>query len=546
MVLGRQKPLEARFCTPVVAAYVVGVLNMPFAQQLVRAVQPDDVYEWAFVAAVLLTFFLIAHLVIQTLSRPYLLKTALVMLLPLCAAATYFMSEYGLPINTGLAIAALETDRAEARDLLTPKLWTYVIGLGVLPALIVAWLPMTWPQWRVEFRQKCTVLAASLLAVAAIAGIFSQNVTSVFREQHHLVQYVTPYNMAAASVGAMRRKAGKFGPALAVAAFGHDARPVGALARAGTRSLTVLVIGETARADHFALNGYARDTTPGLSTVDGLLNFTNVESCGTLTADSLPCLFSGVGRAATARDIAARQENLLDILKRAGLDVMWRDNQSGCKGVCARVTTASTVEARDTNYCSTGECHDEILLHDLKSKIQSLKGHAVIVLHMMGSHGPAYAKRYPKAFEVFSPACESSQFSRCTHNEIVNAYDNTIRYTDFVLHQLIQDLDAGDASGVPTAMLYVSDHGELLGENNVYLHGMPFMFAPKAQTHVPMVMWLSGGYKRQFGLDAACLNGKRNNPIKHDHFFHTVLGLLDVATKVRDERLNLVADCRHD
>jgi lipid A ethanolaminephosphotransferase len=544
--IGRQRPLEARVCTPAVAAYVVAVLNVPFGQQLVRAVRPNTAYEYAFVAGIFLAFFLITHLVVQVFSRPYLLKTFVAVVLPMSAAATYFMSEYGLPINTGLAIAALETDKAEARDLITLKLLAYVAGLGVLPALVFARLPMTWPDWRSEIWPKSKVLVASLIAIGAIAGLFFKNVTSVFREQQHIVQYFTPYNVLNASVGALRRKAAGTIAAHAVAPFGEDAKPAGALTRAGMRSLTVLVIGETARADHFTLNGYARDTTPGLSKVNGLLNFTNVEACGTLTADSLPCIFSGVGRAGTSRDIAARQENLLDILKRAGLDVMWRDNQSGCKGVCARVTTESTLEAGDPAYCSTGECHDEILLRDLKSRLQNLKGHAVMVLHMMGSHGPAYSKRYPKSFEAFSPACETSQFSRCTREAIVNAYDNTIRYTDHVLHRLIQDLESGDASGVPTAMFYVSDHGESLGENNVYLHGMPFLFAPKAQTHVPMVMWLSGGFKKQFGIDAHCLTAKRDAAIKHDHFFHTVLGLLDVSTKVREDRLNLIADCRHD
>ncbi len=235
--------------------------------------------------------------------------------------------------------------------------------------------------------------------------------------------------------------------AAAVAPYGADAFRVSTAALDKPKSVTIVVIGETARADHFSLNGYARETNPQLAKVPGLLNFDQVHSCGTDTAQSLPCMFSGVGRANFSSDIALRQEGLLDVLQRAGVGVLWRENQAGCKGVCARVPTETLTDSKLPEFCGEGECHDTILLDGLEAKIAALDRDGVIVLHMMGSHGPAYSKRYPKMFEFFTPACQESQFSRCANQEIVNAYDNTIRYTDHVLAQLIELLAKNRNSG---------------------------------------------------------------------------------------------------
>jgi lipid A ethanolaminephosphotransferase len=542
MILKRlDKPMTASACAFLAAVFVAFALNVPFWQKLMAAVAPDDVFEWSFIASVAIGLVLALNLIFSLAGAPYFFKGLVAVVLPLTAGASYFMSEYGLPISTSLIVTAFETDRAEVRDLVTWKLIGYVLLLGVLPAALLLRQEVAWGTWRSRAWDGAKTIAASLAVIGILGLAFSNNFTSVFREQRHLAHYLAPYNVIASTRAALIRKA----PAAAVnvVPYGRDAVANGPLARRGTRSLTVLVVGETARADHFALNGYARDTNPGLSKVDGLIN---VQSCGTLTADSLPCMFSGAGRAGSYRDIAARQENLLDIFNRAGIDVTWRDNQSGCKGVCVRVRTEDVASANDPQYCGTGECHDEILLRGLDQKLASLNGHAVVVLHMMGSHGPAYAKRYPRKFEAFGPACETSQFSRCTLDHIINAYDNTIRYTDHVLARLIEILGAADQTGVATAMLYVSDHGESLGEKNLFLHGVPFPFAPKEQTHVPMVLWLSKAFTREFGIEHGCVATQKTAQLRHDHYFHSVLGMLDISTSVRDDKLNIFRDCRRD
>jgi len=180
----------------------------------------------------------------------------------------------------------------------------------------------------------------------------------------------------------------------------------------------------------------------------------------------------------------------------------------------------------------------------LQEKIDSMQGHSVVVLHMMGSHGPAYYKRYPASFERFQPACRESQFSRCERSEIINSYDNTIVYTDYVLSQVIELLQSNDRHGLPSAMIYASDHGESLGESNIYLHGLPYALAPDVQKHVPMLLWVSPKMQAEFHIDTACLKHRSHEPVSHDNFFHSVLGLLDVETDVYRPGLDIFASCR--
>jgi lipid A ethanolaminephosphotransferase len=193
--------------------------------------------------------------------------------------------------------------------------------------------------------------------------------------------------------------------------------------------------------------------------------------------------------------------------------------------------------------CRGDECYDEILLHGLQDYLDRQHRDTVIVLHMKGSHGPAYFKRYPSAFEFFTPACASIQLDRCSRQEIVNAYDNTLRYTDHVLSQTI-DLLRANAQRFDTAMLYVSDHGESLGENGLYLHGLPYAFAPQEQTHVPMLLWFSDGLRQRLGIDAACLSAHQHTPLSHHFIFHSILGLSNVQTAIYRPELDLFASCR--
>jgi lipid A ethanolaminephosphotransferase len=307
-----------------------------------------------------------------------------------------------------------------------------------------------------------------------------------------------------------------------------------------------MVVGETARAANFSLNGYSRLTNPELAQVPGLLNFGNMHSCGTATAVSLPCLFSGLGRAHYTQRSAQGQEGLLDVLRHAGIEVLWRDNNSGCKGVCDRVASEDvSVPLRGDPLCNDEECFDEILLRGLRQRIHDSRKDMVIVLHQKGSHGPAYWKRYPASFNRFGPACETSDLAKCSQTSIVAAYDNTMLYTDHVLARAIALLElSGREDGVDTAMMYFSDHGESLGENNLYLHGAPYFIAPEEQRHVPFMLWLSEGFRHRFKLDQTCLNARTGQQFNHDYIFHSTLGMLNISTAVYNPGLDLFNACR--
>ncbi|MND78955.1 Phosphoethanolamine transferase EptA [compost metagenome] len=383
-----------------------------------------------------------------------------------------------------------------------------------------------------------------MVSVGVIGGVALANyqgLASLFRNHHELRLMVVPSNYIGASFGYLREQvASAQQPFVKIA---EDAQKGDAWLGRSRKSLTVLVVGESARAQNFGVLGYGRNTTPELSKQKGLIAFTDVRSCGTETAVSVPCMFSDVGRKDYVASKAKNQEGLLDVLKRAGLNVIWRDNQSGCKGTCDRVTIQDVSNLKDPVLCANNECRDEILLQGLQNFIDTLQQDTVLVLHQMGSHGPEYFKRYPAEFEKFTPVCKSNALNKCSQESIVNAYDNTILYTDHVLSSLI-DILRKNQTHVDTAMLYLSDHGESLGEYNLFLHGTPYMMAPDQQKHVAMLAWFSDPYQRSFAVNTQCLNSQRGMPLSQDNLFHSMIGLLEVDTQTYNSQLDLFANCR--
>ncbi|MGB8814768.1 MAG: sulfatase-like hydrolase/transferase, partial [Paracoccaceae bacterium] len=194
------------------------------------------------------------------------------------------------------------------------------------------------------------------------------------------------------------------------------------------------------------------------------------------------------------------------------------------------------------DFCANGECDDGIFLGFLQETAAKMTEDTVIVLHQIGSHGPAYHVRYPDTYDVFQPSCQTGEFKDCSTEEITNAYDNTIAYTDHILAQTIDFLDSQDR--VLPSLIYASDHGESLGENGLFLHGAPYFMAPEFQTKVPMLIWMSDEYQSAFGIDDACLKAKVDLPISHDNWFHSILGMMDIQTEVRQDALDLFAGCR--
>jgi lipid A ethanolaminephosphotransferase len=210
--------------------------------------------------------------------------------------------------------------------------------------------------------------------------------------------------------------------------------------------------------------------------------------------------------------------------------------------VCDGLELERLDSSKDAALCNGERCLDEILLKDIESDLQKNPRDTVIVLHQLGNHGPAYFQRYPAAYRRFTPACETSDLGKCTREEIVNSYDNALLYTDHFLAETLRRLQAQTTHDA--AMIYVSDHGESLGEKGIYLHGLPYAIAPKEQTEVPMVMWLSPAFASSTGVDAQCLRQHASQPVSHDYLFHSILGFMRVKTSVYAPALDIAANCR--
>jgi lipid A ethanolaminephosphotransferase len=218
--------------------------------------------------------------------------------------------------------------------------------------------------------------------------------------------------------------------------------------------------------------------------------------------------------------------NVLDVLSRDGVAVIWRDNNSSSKGVADRVEYESFRNPASNPICDS-ECRDQGLLANLDEIVARHPGQDILlVLHTMGSHGPEYYRRYPGEFETFTPACKTNLLSRCSAEEIANAYDNSIVYTDYLIAKAIDSLKAyGDR--YHTSLLYISDHGESLGEGNVYLHGLPYAVAPGSQTHVPAIAWLPPNSNLSFEVSQR----NREDEYTHDDLYCTLLLAMDIATE---------------
>ncbi|MDH4161930.1 MAG: phosphoethanolamine--lipid A transferase [Nitrospirota bacterium] len=530
--------INAPALAAVCAAFIILVDNSLFWSSLFKVVDPRTAHGVLFAVAAfaILTGALTA--IFLLLSVSYLFQPLLMAVLILSSVIRYFSSGYGVIIDRVMLQSVLETDNREAAELLSAAFAVHVLLFGILPALAAALVRVRSRPLLKEITFRLASIGMALTVAAGAALLSYKDLTLMGREHKELRMAVNPLYAvySALTYGRHRERT----PA-AVAAIGTDAsrKP----ARPGKKkTVVILVVGETARSKEFSLNGYERNTNPFLEE-DGVISFTRAYACGTATAESLPCMFSHLDRTEYSVSKAAQFENVLDVLSRAGISVLWRDNNAGCKGVCARVTMEDLSHGSTDGVCTSGECYDEILLSGLPERLQSSDSDALIVLHQKGSHGPAYFKRHPENFSVFEPECSNSSPETCANNDIINAYDNTILYTDYFLHRTI-DLLRRNSGAYDTLLVYFSDHGESLGENGVYLHGLPYFLAPEEQTRVPLILWMSKGYAANQNLDQECLQAKRHEQFSHSNIFHTLLGAFDVRTDVYRQNRDIFAQCR--
>lgn len=488
--------------------------------------------------------FIFNFMILSFVSAHKLLKPALIIILCISSLTAYFIDTYHVAIDISMIQNIAETDFHETHDLITLKLLAYFLLLGVLPALLLAKLNIKYVLSVKSILHYFTRLLGSLLALGLLLSIFYKDISIMARENRDLRYYINSASLVFSalkfSVAALQ-SAKESGP---IKPLGLDAQRTIIIHDNNTRKkIFVLIIGETARAANIGLGGYHRDTSPYTSQQD-IIYFNHVNSCGTATAISLPCMFSHLTQAKYDETQAAHQENLLDIAQHAGLDVQWFDNNSGCKGVCDRVSYhIASLASPESLYCNDDDCYDEILLENLQTTLNKVKRDSLIILHLQGSHGPAYSKRYPESFSVFTPACHELQISTCEQQHIINAYDNTLIYTDYVLSKLINALK-NKSEHLDTAMLYISDHGESLGEYGLYLHGLPYTIAPDEQKQVPMMLWLSPAYQQAFGLDYQCIKKLRENDYSHDYLFHSMLSILNIKTAAYLPEYDIFRSCK--
>ena len=538
-------PCRLHFASPVwyallVSAMYLALLNQRFWREAVALCWRGDAADLPFLLALFLLLLAGFAGALLLLPGRRLMQVASGMLFPLGAMAAYTADSYGLPVDAGMVRSLAHATRGEAGALLGPRLLLYALLLGVLPLFVVGSSRIAPLPLRQHLRHRLLFCGAALAAAILLTAAFAARFQALLRSP-------APYLLvpAAALQGAARYVASD----LASWRPDGDAVPADLPQRLpsspGSRPLVVfLVVGETARHASFQLGGYDRPTNPLLSGLPGVHYFSNVTSCGTTTAVSLPCMFSPLGRDRFTVAGARALPNALEQLAAAGVRVSWRANNAGSAGISVRLPkVAFRTLVPDPALCNATDCLDEAMLAGLEQALAGVDRDSLFGFHQMGSHGPDYFRRYPATAQRFSPACRRQELADCSAEEIRNAYDNTIAYTDRFLAAQIAMLQSRSGR-FDSALLYVSDHGESLGEDGVFLHGAPYAAAPQQQKRIPLLLWMSEGYGKRMGLDGHCLTRQLGQPFSHDNLYHTLLGML--ATRDRHYRagLDLLAGCR--
>ncbi len=530
----RRFSLSPFLLTLLVGLFIMAAHNLTFWSRL-YAVFPDNL---RLLVSFGLFIFCMQMVLIVLISPRWLQRPVLVLLLILGAVSSYYQDVLGATVDREMVQNAITTTITESKHLITLPFLVHVVIFGLLPAAFVLVVPIR----RVGLVQATLGWVLSLVLYGGIAaGVLmsdAKDLMSTGRAHQEVMVAIQPFTPAQAIWRYTKMMLKK--PTV-VAPFGRDAKPGPFLAAATKPVLMVIWVGETARAQNWGMNGYARDTTPELAT-RGVVNFSDVTSCGTATAVSMPCMFSHLTRENYSFDGGLSNENLLDVLAHAGFNVEWWDNNTGDKEIAVRQSTNKIAERSDPAYCGRGECIDGVFLNLIREKADTITHNTVLVLHQIGSHGPSYFLRYPEDKAKFIPACSTPEVDKCSAAELVNAYDNTLLYTDWVLAQSIDILNAADRV-IPMAF-YASDHGESLGENGLYLHGAPWFMAPDAQVKVPMVLWMADRYQAALGVQMACVAKLAASKLSHDNIYSSVLGLADVLTTTREPALDITSTCR--
>lgn len=520
--------------------YVALILNLPFLFKTAHAITALDDYNLLFLLSMPIFLLFLCVILQSFLSFIWITKPILIFTVICSSLIFYATISYGTVFDYGMVQNTIETDTAEAWSYLNFYAVVFFVIFGLIPSIIIYSIRLSYQPFFAELFSRLKLIGLSLTVIALISSVFYSNYAAVGRNNHELISYITPYKLLNSSYKYVRNQ--YFTTPLQFKVL--DTSP--SIVRDSSRKhVTVMVLGETARAQSFSLNGYNKPTNH-YTDKQGVVSFSNMHSCGTATAVSVPCMFSRLNKQNYDKRVATSQQNVLDLINLAGADVLWISNNNGsCKGVCNRLKTITIDTNQNDPLCDGEYCFDEALLKPLDNKLNNLtEQNTLIVLHMIGSHGPTYFKRYPIEKRLFSPDCQRSDIQNCSEEELINTYDNTIAYTDLVLSKVISHLsELAEADDVETSLLYISDHGESLGESGIYLHGLPYAFAPDEQTHVPMIYW-NDGLQTDFNL--TCLDASAKDRITHDNVFDTLLSIMSVRSTAYDAQSDPFIQCKSE
>ena len=523
-----RKKIKFYYFILLTSLFITFAYNLKFLKILYGKIGFSSFSSIYFFFAIIITIIALISILLLIFGQKYVLKPLTIFLIILSAILSFYNQQFGVTVDEQMIINTLQTDVNEAMDLMSVGFFIHIFFFGIIPSIIIYFIEIEYGSFKKDFLIRLSLIITVFLIVAVIIFANFKQVSFITRQNNTLNQHITPlytltstYRLARLSL----QGESKF------TKLGEDAK----LIKNNKKTIGIMVVGETARSDRFSLNGYQKETNPYLKN-KGVFSFKNTISCGTATAYSVPCMFFLNGEKNYTQSKAKNQSNVLDVLSFAGVKTIWVNNNSSCKNVCKRIETLDIIKG------SGGEDKNTILdekLLDITSQIlKNNKEDVLIVLHTMGSHGPRYYKRFPEKFAKFKPFCNNDTPQNCSKDELNNAYDNTIVYTDYFLAKLIDILK--EKKEYNTFMFYASDHGESLGENGIYLHGLPKKIAPKEQTDFAMVLWLSDQIIKNQNINSSKIKSMANKQLNHDYLPHTLLNLFKVQSSVYKKDFSLI------
>lgn len=532
--------INSRILSLLLAIYFGTILNITVFHKLFLILSSLDKVKLGLVFCVPILFVTVLNIIFSVVTIKYIEKPIIIFWLISSSIVSYQMFYYGVVFDSEMFVNIFETNMGESWSFINLHILCWVTIFGLLPAYLVLKSKITHETFFKELSCKIISICLSLGILCIIYILYYKDISSIGRNNRHLRTVLVPTYFTYGFTKYIKNTYFKFD--IPYKELGKDIQSI-ENHRKSKKNLIIIAIGETARSANFQLNGYLRDTNKYTKQYE-VVYFKNVTSCGTATAISLPCMFSSLTRKDYNHDIAVRQDNLIDILKRTNTDMSWIDNDSGCKGVCDHIKNTKLATTKN-KWCDGLYCVDEILFDKAKDKLEKLSDKDTMVfLHLIGSHGPTYYRRYPKQHKLYTPDCSKSDIQNCNHEELVNTYDNTIAYTDYVLFKLIELLKTKNHQW-NTSLIYISDHGESLGEYGMYLHGAPYFMAPKEQINIPMLMWFSDDFAYENNIDIMKLSHNAEaKAYSHDNFFHSILGLMGAKTDIYDSNLDIFSDTR--